>query len=419
MNHPIKFFSGILLLLLAAGCSLFSKDEDDCDLAPGLSADRLFNKVTVTGDHIWCDEVPYGQTVSIGARYFASNCVTSKEEVWSFPEGTTYNTQTFESVFEQVRLTQSGQVCVYIKTNKGDTEKFCRNVIVSRANSWATIPTTIISQRVRMISMVIDGVFYAGFGVHGDALNLQYRKDWFMMNAGTSQFLQITPNISDVNFTAIAGFGIGNRGYIVGNNSKVYSFNPTSGSWAELGNFPENVYTAFLSDRWDRENPVVSLEANSKGYFGLGKTNRWLEYDPAVNTWTEKSAYPGTRYQYPIYFSYQGKCYVGDKIYDPTTDSWSNSPLAALNGYAGHWLPIGDHIYLREGYKTYKIAIATGAKTEITKPQNPCFGEEVNGKLTRYAVSGVVGTRGYVITTRPMTTAEDVGIIESYTYYLD
>lgn len=419
-QNVMKKFNKYLLItftLLAAGCNFGG--EETCDLAPGLTEQRMFNKVPASSDHKWCDVIPYGESLTIGARYFASGCATSKEEVWTFPEGTTDDTHTPETTFRHVRIVNDGEICLYIKTEKGNTEKFCRTVSVASENLWTNVPVGIISPRTRMISMVINGVFYAGFGVEGGALNLNYRKDWFMMVEGTRQFMPLTPNISDVNFTAIAGFAIGNTGYIVGNNSKVYSFNPNTIQWTELSKpFPENIYTALLSNRWDKDDPVISMAANGKGYIGLGKTRRWIEFDPATHEWTDRAEYTGTKYQFPLHFVQDDKCYVGDKIYDPTNDTWSDSPLASYNDKLGHWLPINGELYYRDGIKTWRIDISNGAKAEQADAQLDCFGDPPSVNIDHYGVSGVVGNRGYVVTNRIIENAETQLRMKSYVFQL-
>ncbi|MDN4165966.1 hypothetical protein QWY31_10665 [Cytophagales bacterium LB-30] len=394
-------------IVLSACGDLF--EDEPCDIAPGISQASVYNFSSVNAENRWCAQVPFKAEISVFANYFSapSNCGGGKSEVWTFPEGTVgdidnQSTNAQKAVF----FNRGGEVCMYVQSDDaGRTETFCQRFEVVKENVWVNINSPFINNaRARMVSMVIEDKFYAGFGVREQVSGLV--NDWYAFDTAQWKFVARGQTINEINFTALAGFAIGSNGYILGNNSKLYKYTPQTDQFTELSTtLPFNVITEFLVTRWDRELPVVGVAVNGKGYFGLGKTNRWFEFDPITETITEKAAYPGTKFNFPLYFEHEGKAYIGDKIYNPQTDTWADSPVGWINERAGHWLVFDDFIYVRQEYETLRISLSNGQSESLAEPEIPCF-IPLNGKLPYYGVSGVIGNVGIVVTNRYMTTTD-------------
>ena len=106
-----------------------------------------------------------------------------------------------------------------------------------------------------------------------------------------------------------------------------YEYNSTLNTWTQKSDFPGQ-------GRYD----VVGISTNGKGYIGLGFSplfSDWWEYDPTNDTWTQRSSFPGGPRQSCGFFSINGKVYVGGGAnssgnsysdyycFDPFTDTWS------------------------------------------------------------------------------------------------
>ena len=127
-------------------------------------------------------------------------------------------------------------------------------------------------------------------------------------------------------------------------HNDLWRYDPLTDSWAQMMSIPGST----------RRN-AVGLTIGTKGYVGLGADSSvswsgtilddWWEYDPALNSWTQKSNYPGgidangiispQGIYFATSFSIGSKGYVcGGKMgpdaygtdlweYDPALDSWT------------------------------------------------------------------------------------------------
>jgi len=124
------------------------------------------------------------------------------------------------------------------------------------------------------------------------------------------------------------GFSIGNKGYIAtGYTGSAYlddlwEFDPLLNTWTQKANYPPGT-----------ETEASAFVINSKAYFGPGalKAQQFWEYDPALNVWTKKANFPG-KGQGDVAFAINGKGYkvtgccpkVQDVWeYDPVLDNWT------------------------------------------------------------------------------------------------
>jgi hypothetical protein len=415
IQHYIRFFL-LAIISITLGCSF--GEDDDCDIVQGFSENSLYNYETVEMERRWCEYIPLGETITINAKYFTGTCAVGVEQVWSFPEGTTRNTQTAETGSQYMRFTEDGDVCLYLKSSKGNTEKFCKPVKIIRDNVWAKLEAGLISARTRMQGIVVNDIFFAGFGVRNEGTGIIHLKDLFMYNEDTRQFMPITVGIDDPNMTMIASFAIGDKGYFLGTNSKLYEFDPKTFVFKDIeADFPLNVYDALLSTRWDKDDAIVSMAAGNKGYIGLGKYAIWYSFDPETRSWKSEESYDGTLYRYPMHFVYNNKCYVGDRMYDPATGKWTASKLGWYNNSFGHMLIIGDGGYFRKGNGTYKVDIETGTNTLVPNEKfSSCMPDRFFVREDFYAVSAVIGDRGYIITNQKMDHGEPYISVEAFAY---
>lgn len=129
-----------------------------------------------------------------------------------------------------------------------------------------------------------------------------------------------------------AGFSIDGKGYLgTGYDGTTqlndwWLYDPAANSWTQKTNAPVKVELA------------VSMVINGKGYMGIGKTdagnvNDFWQYD-AADTWTTKAKLPGTKRVGAVGFGVGDKGYAGTGQfngqflkdwwqYDPSTDNWT------------------------------------------------------------------------------------------------
>lgn len=136
--------------------------------------------------------------------------------------------------------------------------------------------------------------------------------------------------------TQAVAFSIGNKGYFglglssaTNNLNDFWEYDPNLDSWTQKANFAGG----------GRSN-AAGFSIGNKGYVACGfvtsgsqyKNDLWL-YDPLGNTWTQKATLPGIARNYCIGFAINGKGYVGLGTsalsnlndlweYDPLFDSW-------------------------------------------------------------------------------------------------
>jgi len=163
--------------------------------------------------------------------------------------------------------------------------------------------------------------------------------------------------------TGAVGFSIGNKGYI-GTGFAYYKdfweYDPALNTWTQKADFGGG-------ERWD----AVGFSIGDKGYIGTGlygpsHYKDFWEYNPALNTWTQKADFGGGERCSAVGFSIGNKGYIGTGkyIYTSTSsthykDFWEYDP--ALNtwtqksdfGGGERWdavgFSIGDKGYIGTG----------------------------------------------------------------------
>lgn len=138
-----------------------------------------------------------------------------------------------------------------------------------------------------------------------------------------------------------SSFSINGKGYIVGGAKVVFmgndctkdcwEYNPANNTWSQRSNFPRLMKQG------------IGFSIGNKAYVGLGTDyynplNDFYEYDQATNKWKQLNDFPAAPRLNAVSFSLNGKGYVGLGYiyqnyeyvglndfweYDPSTDSWT------------------------------------------------------------------------------------------------
>jgi hypothetical protein len=171
--------------------------------------------------------------------------------------------------------------------------------------------------------------------------------------------------LSNVGRNASVGFSIGNRGYIATgniqnsnglliNSNQLWEYNPFLNSWTQKANYPGGKI-------WDG----VGFSIGNKGYVGtgfdpaVGNSNAFYEYDPITNSWTQKTNFPYAPTG-AVGFSVGNKGYVGLGLdngfmasiyeFDPVTNSWtSKANYPGVGTFAAAAFSIGSKGYVGTG----------------------------------------------------------------------
>lgn len=135
----------------------------------------------------------------------------------------------------------------------------------------------------------------------------------------------------------ISSFDINNKIYIVGGwdytvfYNDLWEFDPTTNTWTQKANFPAA-----------GRHTGVAFSIGNKGYYGTGDNgvtftnylNDFYEYDPTLNSWTQKANFAGSARNGAVSFVLNGNAYVGTGsgsstylqdmwLYNPTLNMWT------------------------------------------------------------------------------------------------
>ena len=207
-------------------------------------------------------------------------------------------------------------------------------------NTWTQKVNFEGLKRERAVAFTADGFGFVGTGV--DTAEFVHNDLW-KYDAALDAWSQVADLPASVRRNAIA-FSIDNKGYIgTGMNTvtatepgalkqnDLWEYTPSTNSWIQKANFPGfggvGIYFSTV------------FTAGSKAYMVGGKlgpnnySNQTWEYDPVLDSWTQKANFlGGVRYQLSS-FAINGKGYAGlgtdqdvyrDDWYEykPTTNTW-------------------------------------------------------------------------------------------------
>ncbi|MEO8148391.1 MAG: DNRLRE domain-containing protein [Bacteroidia bacterium] len=231
---------------------------------------------------------------------------------------------------------------------------------VAQINTWHQKASYPNSGRYASLGFSIGQYGYIGGGYNGSNFDDFWQYD--PVNNTWTQKSNLPAALRIAN-----SFVINNFGYITGGidnssnkNFHLWQYDPNTNNWIAKADFPG-------VPRYG----AAGFTIGSKGYFGIGNTgsatgpyyNDFYEYDPNLNSWTQKASFPGTS-RYGVYgTSSNSYGYVGFGVnensgslfndwwqYDPLNDSWNakaNYPATARTSPRG--FVINNVIYLGTG----------------------------------------------------------------------
>lgn len=222
-------------------------------------------------------------------------------------------------------------------------------------------------------------------------LNLQAQTVW------TEQ-----SNFSDVRYAAV-GFNIGEKAYLgTGSNDTSlkkdwWEYDPTMDSWSQ------KMDLSGVARRY-----AVGFSIGSYGYIGTGDSelsdnlDDFWQYDPESNSWAQKADFPGGKRWLATGFSIGDKGYLGTGFndgfqvrkdfyeYDPATDTWTQIADCSGKGRLGATsFAIGDKGYV--GCGTFKDWWEYDPATGVWTKKANLPGNERDG-----AVGFSINGKGYV-----------------------
>ncbi len=179
--------------------------------------------------------------------------------------------------------------------------------IAATQNFWEYDPITNIwtvradlpgGARSKASGFAMEGKGYVGGGIVNDARVSDFWEYDPASNTWTTR--AIIPYLAR---HSAVGFNIGNKGYIVGGNSGGSStstqvghrFDPVANTWTAIASIPNG-------GGGNGRQFAMAFSIGNKGFVGGGVSggpwyrNRFDEYDPATNTWTQLADLPGFRY---------------------------------------------------------------------------------------------------------------------------
>lgn len=327
MNKILTFL--ILLLGILSGCGLLGQEDADC---PITAEPLTLDDYTVTED------VVYHNGVSGDLYYIAGDCFGGNG-ILEFD----YSGEVYEVEGRVHEVLTSGTMCVRLKSGDRKSEELCKEVTVHRDHVWDTHRLAFPGGKTKQtVTMSINGDVYSGFGMFNN---------WYKLDTASFRWQEMAniPNLVD--FNAFAGFSINGKGYLVGNNSILYEYDPSANSWASKGQLPELVSTILnlgaFDDRSVYDQTVLGVSEGGKGYFGMGNMYYLYEYNPATNTWKQLADRPERGKVGEQAFAYQGKIYQGKYVYDIATDVWKKGGdnFSVEAGFSPGFVPFKGVMY--------------------------------------------------------------------------
>ncbi|MBV6647957.1 MAG: hypothetical protein KI790_21025, partial [Cyclobacteriaceae bacterium] len=261
---------------------------------------------------------------------------------------------------------EGGEVCVRLTSGGQTSNTICQPLEVIREDVWGTSTAAWYPGEFtnRNVTLALSNGIYVGFGE---------QNEWFQFDPETWSWTEKS-NLPFVNFEAYTGFEIDNIGYIFGQNGFIYRYDESSDTWTEVTEFQEDLTTTFRLEQWSNVQnftnflyPFVGTSIGGKGYFGVGGTGRFFEFDPNSNQIREVASYPAPGLQDANYFVWNDKLYLGAYRYDPSFDTWEDaSARYSFDNYDKFFAVLDDGVYFLSGNTTFRF---DGKGTEAYQPR--------------------------------------------------
>lgn len=353
----------LISISLMSGCGLLGDDDADCPItAEPVTAEDF----TLTQD------VVYHNGVSGDLYYSTGDCFGGSGTL-EFD----YSGEVFEINGRIHEVLTSGTMCVELHSGGKKTDPVCKDVTVHRDHVWSVHYLDFPGGKTKQtVTMTINGAVYSGFGMNNN---------WFRLDTVSFRWEEKAniPNLFD--FNAFAGFSINGKGYLVGNNSILYEYDPSANSWTSKGQLPELVSTILnlnaFGVRSEYDRPVLGVSEGGKGYFGIGAMEHLYEYNPATNEWKQLADRPERGKVGQHCFAYQGKIYVGNYSYDIATDAWTRGGDFSIDGgYSPGFVPFKGVMYGGQNGKTVQFdgekvtEVDLGGATVFTQAPRGLYG---------------------------------------------
>jgi predicted outer membrane repeat protein len=187
-------------------------------------------------------------------------------------------------------------------------------------DTWEELPPFPGGRRSWPAAFALDGKGYVVAGGIGpdDPGGAEYHNDVWEFDPATGSWTQLADFPGQPRWRSFS-FVIDGHAYVGGGSqdgalgsdyTDCYRFNPADGSWTPIADFPEGWGVAGYAAAIDGKGYVG--EGVNDEYFGNVSTRLW-EYDPGADAWTHVSNTPGYQIGRMYAFSsvHDGKLYVG------------------------------------------------------------------------------------------------------------
>lgn len=181
-------------------------------------------------------------------------------------------------------------------------------------NQWTRKADFGGSARYGAVGLGIAGKGYVGTGFDGNA-----KKDFWQYDPATDAWTQ-KPSFGGNKRQGAVAFTLNEQGYLLlGADNGVYqtdvwSYDPTNELWTQHRELINDTDADYDYSAVPRAN-AAAFTVGQHGFVALGTNgsslNTCYEYDPAADTWTQKTAFSGAARTFPVGFGLGERGYVG------------------------------------------------------------------------------------------------------------
>ncbi|TRZ72144.1 MAG: T9SS C-terminal target domain-containing protein [Bacteroidetes bacterium] len=217
-------------------------------------------------------------------------------------------------------------------------------IALSCIKGWGANPVQ--PQRAGAVGFSIGSKGYIGMGYGYTYQNQTCKKDFWEYNPATDSWTQKADFGGGLRANA-AFFALNNKGYVGTGQSSTqlfkdfWEYNPATNKWtrkADFGGVTRKCATGFAISSGNINKGYIGTGLLPNGTTPINLQDLW-EYDPAANSWSQKTDFPGTPRYAAVSFSTGGKGYLGTGInfvsttemtwyqdfyeYDPISNLWT------------------------------------------------------------------------------------------------